>query len=92
MAYAQADELLELRMLAEQVTNRPTFLAYHLAFFDEATVCQRLACSLTTALALPLCRTPRLACWLPDVQAVALGLHIDPPRLAAFLREAEAYC
>lgn len=92
MAYATVDELLELRMLAEQVTDRPGFLAYHLAYFDEAVICQRLACSLTSALALPLCRTPRLYCWLPDVQAVAQGLRLDPARLAAFLREAEAFC
>lgn len=92
MAHAMADDLLELRMLAEQVTDRPGFLAYHLAYFDEAAIRQRLACSLTTALALPLCRTPRLYCWLPDVRAIARGLRLDPSRLAAFLREAEAFC
>ncbi|MCL4545489.1 MAG: hypothetical protein M1118_12985 [Chloroflexi bacterium] len=80
----------ELSRLAARAALDPAFLAYHLQSYRLVTICQRLDCSLTTALLLLLSATPRLECWQHDRNHLARARGLSPQSLAALLEEAEA--
>ena len=80
----------ELMRLAGRAALDPSFLAYHLQQFDVTTICQRLDCSITTALLVQLSATPRLHSWQRDVERMAEARGVCPLELAALLRDAEA--
>ena len=80
----------ELLRLAGRAAVDPAFLAYHLQRFDIATICERLQCSVTTALLVSLSSTPGLESWRPDVERLAEARGVDARALAALLRDAEA--
>lgn len=80
----------ELMRLAGRAATDPAFLAYHLQQFDVATICQRLDCSVTTALLVQLSATPTLGAWQRDVQCLADTRGVASSELAALLRDAEA--
>lgn len=82
--------LQELRRLAVRAAGRPGLLAYHLADLGDVALCDRLDCSLTTALLLRLSATPRRQCWRQDVLHLARLRRLDPAALLALLHEAEA--
>src|SRR5262245_11937907 len=58
--------------------------------FPEAEATTTLGCSEHTLTELSLCLRPRAASWLTDTTEISHALHIDPDRLVAFLRTAEA--
>lgn len=86
------DKLVAARLCADQLADHLGYLAYHLAPFDDAYLCQTLDCSLETAITLLLCRTPRVYAWQADVRRIARRLHVDHARLTELLRLAEAIC
>ena len=80
----------ELLRLTGRAALDPAFLAYHFHGVDVASICQRLDCSVTTALLIQLSATPRACCWRADVERVADARGVDKSELAALLRDAEA--
>jgi hypothetical protein len=80
----------ELLRLAGRAALDPQFLAYHFQGVEVASICQRLDCSVTTALLLQLSATPRAHCWQADVERLATARGVDRAELAALLRDAEA--
>ena len=87
-----ADELLALQLLAEQVIDRPNYLAHHLAYFDDGFVARVLDCDAATAATLRLCRTPRPYSWRRDVCTIATQLGLIDSALVNLLHLAEAIC
>ena len=86
------DKLIAARLCADQLADHLGYLAYHLAAFDDAFLCATLGCSPETAVALLLCRTPRVYAWQAEVRQIARRLHLDRARLANLLHLAEAIC
>lgn len=82
----------ELLRLAGRAALDPAFLAYHFQGVEVALICQRLDCSVTTALLIQLSATPNVACWQTDVGQLAEARGVDATELAALLRDAEAIC
>lgn len=80
----------ELLRLAGRAALDPAFLAYHFQGVEVAVICQRLDCSVTTALLIQLSATPQVSCWQADVGHLAEARGVDTLELAALLRDAEA--
>jgi|GEM_PF-5775423 hypothetical protein len=80
----------ELLHLAGRAALDPAFLAYHFQGVEVDLICQRLDCSVTTALLIELSATPRLRCWQPDVARLADARGVNASELASLLRDAEA--
>lgn len=80
----------ELLQLAGRAALDPAFLAYHLQGVELSMICQRLDCSVTTALLVELSATPRLGCWQSDVARLAVARGVNAVELASLLRDAEA--
>lgn len=80
----------ELLQLAGRAALDRNFLAYHFQGVELALICQRLNCSVTTALLIELSATPRVRTWQADVEQLALDRGVDGPQLASLLRDAEA--
>lgn len=80
----------ELLQLAARAALDRTFLAYHFQGVELALICQRLNCSVTTALLIELSATPRIRSWQADVEQLAADRGVNVAELASLLRDAEA--
>lgn len=80
----------ELLNLAGRAALDRAFLAYHFQGVELTMICQRLDCSVTTALLVELSATPRVRSWQQDVARLAEARGVNVVELASLLRDAEA--
>lgn len=83
---------VEEHMVLWQAVGRwrgaPERLAYYLADYPLAELCERLGCPEEAALRLQLFHTPDVYEWLRSIRIIAATLEVPVDQLALLLREA----